>query len=322
MLLYGTGAVEEVAVEAANLELSTHGMKTAKEIYEYLGCNLHHLRKPAKHLITAFATSSIYNLIIIQILTAAIKDLNSAVFGELSKILQGADVESAGVPRMIQELASMLRESPDKERFLNMSTEEASDWLLKVENKCGEKFRDFIVKHGHRAVKEFDVYTKPWAIDPSSLVKSLKVAARSPQTENKAPLLSWEASTTDYRLTSFQRLILKVVVPRARAAVAAREKAKSALVRVIHQFRLVCHQLALRMVSEGRLPSKDLLFFLTYEDIGILIRTRAPELVIKAQRRQKIHAQIDKERYPTLSIGVPKPMKRTKKQTESDFVVR
>ncbi|XP_050043365.1 rifampicin phosphotransferase-like [Dermacentor andersoni] len=322
LMLFGAQGLDKAASAAAELKLSAEGMISAEQLYNYIGCNLHHMREPATLLVKAFAASSMYNLIILQVLATASGELNNEVFSELSKILLGGDVESAGVPRMIQELGSLLRDSPDKERFLNMSTEEASEWLSSAENTCGEKFREFIKKHGHRAVKEFDVYTKPWAMDPSSLVKSLKAAANAPQTGNKKELPPWDACKCAFRLSALQRLILKLVVPRARSAVAARETGKSAMVRVIHQLRLMCHELAHRMLLEGRLPSPELLFFLSYEEIGILLRTRAPELVLKAQRRQKIYEQLDKDKYPTILIGVPKPIEIIRKRVEGDFEIR
>ncbi|KAL3179021.1 hypothetical protein MRX96_038271 [Rhipicephalus microplus] len=120
----------------------------------------------------------------------------------------------------------------------------------------------------------------------------------------------------------FQSFILKLVAPKARAAVEAREATKSATVRVVHQLRLLCHQLSNCMVQEGRLPSHKLLFFLTYEEIGILLGTRSPELVLKAQRRQKIHAKADKNRYPSVFVGIPKPIERLEKSVEGDFEIK
>ncbi|XP_049522312.1 putative phosphoenolpyruvate synthase isoform X1 [Dermacentor silvarum] len=314
--------LEKVASNATNLRLSVDGMTTATQMYNYLGCNLHHLREPTSIQVGAFASSSIYNLIILQVLGTANGELNMQVFSELSKILLGGDVESAEVPRMIQELGSLLRESPDKTHFLNMSVEEASEWLSTAENECGEAFREFIKKHGHRTVKEFDVYTKPWSLDPSSLVKSLKTAASAPETDKRPPSTPWDPSKLPYKLTTLQRLILKLVIPKARGAVAARETAKSAVVRTIHQMRLVCQQLAQRMVREGRLPSADLLFFLTFEEIGLLLNSRAAELVLRAQRRQRIYAEIDKDTYPSVFVGIPKPITRAKKYVKGDFEIK
>ncbi|KAL3235381.1 hypothetical protein MRX96_022414 [Rhipicephalus microplus] len=262
---------DKAAAKAAELKLSDDGMISAEQLYVYIGRSLHHMREPAELLVKAFATSSMYNLIIIQILAAASGELNNEVFSELSKILLGGDVESAGVPRMIQELGQHAKGLPGEGALLKYEHE----GCCKGSPGCGKK-----------------------------------------------ELPAWNASKCAYQLSAFQKLILKLVVPQARSAVAARETGKSAIVRVIHQLRLMCHQLAKRMVNEGRLPSPDLLFFLSYEEIGILIRTRAPELVLKAQRRQKVYEQVDKDKYPTILIGVPKPIEKFRKPVEGDFEIK
>ncbi|XP_049518677.1 putative phosphoenolpyruvate synthase [Dermacentor silvarum] len=321
-MLTVTDGVEETSRKTAQFRLSVDGMTTATQMYDYMKCSLHKLREPAILLMKVSMSCSLFNAVILQILGAAKRGLSNDLWSELSKILLGTEVESADVPQMIQELGRVLRESPDREKFINMTTEEASEWLLKSDNDCGQKFREFIKKHGHRSVKEFDLYTKPWSLDPSSLVKSLKAAARAPQVEQGEPAASRDLSTITDRLSTPRRIMLKLVTPKARGGVAAREVAKSASVRVVHQLRLVCHQLALRMVHEGRLPSSDLLFFLTFEEIGILLRTRNPELVLKAQRRQKIHAQLDKDRYPSIFVGIPKPIERIKRHIEGDFEIK
>ncbi|XP_037509994.2 putative phosphoenolpyruvate synthase [Rhipicephalus sanguineus] len=314
--------VESTSRKTAELRLKVDERATAAQIYDYMGRSLHHLLEPAILLIKVSLSSSFYNAIILHILSAAKGALDAEVFSELSQILRGAEVESATVPRMIQELGRVLRESTDKEKFLNMTTEEACQWLSTVENECGKKYREFIKKHGHRTVKEFDVYIKPWALDPTSLVKSLKAAAAAPVVEQKSSSPPWDTSKVPFKLSTFQRTLLKLVAPKARAAVEAREAAKSSAVRVVHQLRLLCHQLSQRMVQECRLPSPELLFFLTYEEIGVLLRTRSPELVLKAQRRQKIHAEADKCQYASIFVGIPKPIERAKRHVEGDFEIK
>ncbi|XP_075723418.1 rifampicin phosphotransferase [Rhipicephalus microplus] len=318
-----TSGVESASKKTADLHLKIDDTATAAQIYDFMGRALQELREPSILLMKAALSSSFYNVLILRILSTAKGALDNEVFCQLSKILKGTDAESADVPRMIQVLGQVLRESPEKEKFLKMTTEEARHWLSTTESDCGKKYREFIQKHGHRAVKEFDVYTKPWALDPSSLLKSLKAAAAAPEMKQTAPS-RWDASQFPYRLSMFQSFILKLVAPKARAAVEAREATKSATVRVVHQLRLLCHQLSNRMVQEGRLPSHELLFFLTYEEIGILLRTRSPELVLKAQRRQKIHAKADKNRYPSVFVGIPKPVSIlvSKKSVEGDFEIK
>ncbi|XP_037561626.2 uncharacterized protein LOC119440828 [Dermacentor silvarum] len=222
--------VENTSRKTAELHLSVDETSTAAQIHDYMGRSLHHLREPAILLLKVSLSASFYNAIILHILSGARGALDAEVFSELSKMLSGAEAESADVPRMIKELGRVLRESPEKEKFLKMTSEEACQWLSTVENECGKKYREFIKKHGHRAVKEFDVYIKPWSLDPSTLVKSLKAAAASPQVEQKASSASWDASKVPYKLSTFQRALLTLVAPKARAAVEAREAAKVVLV--------------------------------------------------------------------------------------------
>ncbi|CAN7984382.1 unnamed protein product, partial [Ixodes hexagonus] len=309
MLVTTSRRLKRISTASQDLHLSVDGMLSASQMYTYLCNSLHHLAEPSAILVAAFACSSMYNLVIQRILAAANGDLTPEVFSEFSKMLLGGNVESAEVPRSIQELGTLLGESAEKDHFLSLSIEEACEWLLTVENPCGEKFRDFLHKHGHRNVKEFDLYTKPWCMDPSSLVKSLRAAAMAPKSTAQKEANTWDLSKLPYKLTVVQKLLLKMLIPRARVAVASRETSKSALVRTIHKLRTVCMRLADQMVLEGRIPTPDLLYFLSFEEIGILLATRSPSLVLKAQRRLRLYPELNKAKFPSLFVGVPKPVR-------------
>ncbi|KAL1458851.1 hypothetical protein MTO96_043419, partial [Rhipicephalus appendiculatus] len=41
-----------------------------------------------------------------------------------------------------------------------------------------------------------------------------------------------------------------------------------------------------------------------------------------AQRRQKIYEQLDKDKYPTILIGMPKPIEKFRKRVEGDFEIK
>lgn len=75
--------------------------------------------------------------------------------------------------------------------------------------------------------------------------------------------------------------ILKKLVPLSRKAVVRRELTKSIFVKVIHTFRLAYRRLGKLMVLEGYLPSEDLIFFLTHEEIGKLLTHHDTALVQK-----------------------------------------
>ncbi|GBM46380.1 hypothetical protein AVEN_217574-1, partial [Araneus ventricosus] len=55
-----------------------------------------------------------------------------------------------------------------------MTTEEALRWLETTPSTAGEKYRDFLMKHGHRCLREFDIYSFTWREDPQTLVKLLQ----------------------------------------------------------------------------------------------------------------------------------------------------
>lgn len=75
--------------------------------------------------------------------------------------------------------------------------------------------------------------------------------------------------------------LLKKLVPRCRNSVVSREMTKALFVSVIHTFRLAYRRLAKLMVLEGYLPSEDLIFFLTNEEIGQILSHHKTILIQK-----------------------------------------
>lgn len=143
-------------------------------------------------------------------------------------------------------------------------------------------FRLFLEKHGHRCVKEFDVFVEPWCMKPGKLVENLQRAACTPHSRREPipanPDLTHVAGLS---LTRTQTIYLRWLLWRAREAVVRREIAKSACIRVIHKLRLAVNRLADSMVSEGRLPHRELVFFLSFDELRQLIATRNPALVTR-----------------------------------------
>lgn len=78
-----------------------------------------------------------------------------------------------------------------------------------------------------------------------------------------------------------QKLLLRILVPYARQAVVNREIAKSAIIRAVHKVRLAFHHLADLMVDEGRIPEKQLIFFMELDEIYRLIKTRNPTITAR-----------------------------------------
>lgn len=101
---------------------------------------------------------------------------------------------------------------------------------------------------------------------------------------------------------------LKFFVPRSRDAVCAREKTKSLLIRTIHVFRMAYRRLAQILVRDGKIPDENLIFFFTHPEIQELIRSNGAALINKANRRRKLHPDLDALVFPEMSLGIPKPI--------------
>jgi pyruvate,water dikinase len=57
------------------------------------------------------------------------------------------------------------------------------------------------------------------------------------------------------------------------------------------------------MVSEGRLPEKDLLFYLTIQELQKLVNERDSVLVLRAKWRKRLHNKKDKLIFCETVIG-------------------
>ncbi|GFR26957.1 putative phosphoenolpyruvate synthase [Trichonephila clavata] len=100
--------------------------------------------------------------------------------------------------------------------------------------------------------------------------------------------------------------LLKLILPWSREAVRQREQTKSLVIKTVDWLRQTCNRLGKLMVECGRLPDKELIFFLTLDEIKEVIETRRPGLVSKAMRRSRLHSKLDKLQFPEIILGIPK----------------
>ncbi|KFM60877.1 putative phosphoenolpyruvate synthase, partial [Stegodyphus mimosarum] len=149
--------------------------KTSRDLFYHLLKKCSDLTSvSASHLITSQA-SSVWNMLIFSILGKAKGGFDDEVYNNASCLLStGSDVESADVPSAIQSLAFHISKAVNIEEFRGMSTEDALSWLQETNSSAGIKFREFLMKHGHRCIKEFDLYSIPWGSHPKPLVKLLQ----------------------------------------------------------------------------------------------------------------------------------------------------
>ncbi|GBM69474.1 hypothetical protein AVEN_219549-1, partial [Araneus ventricosus] len=102
--------------------------------------------------------------------------IDTDVYSDFATLLASAsNVESANVPQAMQEVALQIVKDIGSEKFSSMSVEEAEEWLLSTHSTAGHQFRQFLQRHGHRCLKEFDIRSVTWGSDPKILIKLLQV---------------------------------------------------------------------------------------------------------------------------------------------------
>ena len=84
-------------------------------------------------------------------------------------------VESAGVPKGLQNVADQIKKFPDfEEKFCQSSVEEAEHWL-----RSNLDLQDFLSNFGHRCLKEFELMSRPWGDLLSPVVRTLQAMLNS-----------------------------------------------------------------------------------------------------------------------------------------------
>ncbi|CAN7942875.1 unnamed protein product, partial [Ixodes pacificus] len=217
-------------------------------------------------------------------------------FGNLVSTCE--DVVSAEVPSALQKMAVEISKSPEQAKFKEMNAEDALEWLRNDTSVIGSLFREFLGRHGHRCINEFDVYSKTWSMDPSPVVKNLQVRFTK---QNNGQYNIYILSL----LSNACRQLMRWLLQKCRKGVGLREHSKNLMVKMTDAFRAALRHLASQMVAEGRLPEADLLFFLTLPEIDQLLTTRSPKLVAKAVRRHRLHPELKKRVFPELFKGIP-----------------
>ncbi|KAF8792175.1 putative phosphoenolpyruvate synthase like protein [Argiope bruennichi] len=270
--------------------LSSIKYNNSEELFHHLLFNFSDLTLAMGSHIILSETSSLLNMVIFGILQKAVGEINTDVYSDFSKLLVSSDVESADVP------AAM---------------EEALAWLKASTTTAGAKYQEFLKKHGHRCLREFDVYSLAWESDQQPLVRLLQnlvgnVAKEKPKKkqEDFEKLISQLKVPINY----VSKLLLKMILSLSRKAVQNRECSKSILMRVVNEWRKECRTLAKMMVLEGRIPEEDILFFMTLEEVKELLETRSPRIISKANHRRRRQPIIDRYIFPEIGKGFPKPV--------------
>ncbi|XP_055937941.1 prodigiosin synthesizing transferase PigC-like [Argiope bruennichi] len=303
--------LEKVKEKTFNYKLDFLKKETAKETFAAMLSACSDFDDALEKHIDASTSSSDWNMIMFNILCEAKGSFDIDVYSDFARLLAtSSDVESANVPQAMQEVATQIVKDIGKEKFSSMSVKEATEWLQTTSASSGYMFRQFLNRHGHRCLKEFDVRSITWEMDPKLLVQLLQsmTGMTKEDSNNKEESIDNIFSQLNVPLNFMSRWMLKFVVPNCRRGVRARETTKSLSVKSFDHWRKGVRRLGKQMVSEGRLPEEELIFFMTLDEINDLLNTRSPIIISRASHRRKIFPTLENYKFPEIMKGIPKPI--------------
>lgn len=315
LLRRGNGKTKEWEKRMENYILGK-GCSTAEELYEDINLNMSDLFQVWRWTLVNSAYSGSMSTALISTITRGSTVWTSEHYGDVALLLsQCQNVYSAEVPSAMQNLAQQICRDELKEKFLSSSDQECFELLTSPNFPELKKNTEmFMHRHGHRCVREAEMRELSWHLDPSKLTSAIKTVLRgiAHQKVNREIKSAKELiSQLKTPLPWITRKILEFLVPKSWSAVAKREWGKSLAIKMNDHFKTAYWKLAALMVREGRLPDKDLLFFLTHYEIGVLLKTRSARLVMKAQRRRKVLPKQMDLRFSKINFGHPKPIEVT-----------
>ncbi|GFR12159.1 putative phosphoenolpyruvate synthase, partial [Trichonephila clavata] len=273
------------------------------------------------HMVCSESTS-LWNGVIFSILQNAIGEVNADVYSDFARLITTpSGVESADAPSAIESLAYYIYKEVKPEDFKSMTPDDALQWLETSPSKAGRKYREFLQKHGHRSLREFDVRSLSWESDRKTLIQflqniigSVKSDRKGKEDDNFQKLVAGLKAPLSFK----DKLLLRIVLPFSRRGVEDREKSKNVLIKALNEWRKGYRKLAKMMVSEGRIPDEDILFFMNLVEIQELLKTRSPKIISKANHRRRRYPVLNKYIFPELAKGYPKPVNINPKIEISD----
>ncbi|XP_055939046.1 uncharacterized protein LOC129968808 [Argiope bruennichi] len=301
--------MDKLRKKIESYHLDFMNQKTAKDTFRALLHSCSDLDDAAVKHMECTDSSSNWNMEMFNILWKAKGSFDTDVYSDFATLLAtSSNVESANVPHAMQEVADQITKDIGHEKFKSMSVEEAENWLQTTNMKSGKLFHQFLKRHGHRCLQEFDIHSITWRMNPQLLVRMLQsLVGTSKESDKKEKNLDEVFSELHVPLSFMAKLLLRFVLPMCRRGVRARENSKSITIKAFDHWRQGYRRLGKLMVSEGRLPDEDLLFFLTLDEIQELLNTRSPTLISKANQRRKVFPKLHKLRFPEITKGLPKP---------------
>ncbi|CAI4223268.1 unnamed protein product [Auanema sp. JU1783] len=228
-----------------------------------------------------------------------------------------SNVISADIPFSFKKIAVGVHQDGLSEEFLKLDEEEAIELIKTKGVKSKAELDDFVELHGHRGVGELYISKRSWGDELSTIVPNLKSIIISNDFNIEAKVSKPIDELIDSLMckpAGFRRTLMKYMVKQTHKGVINREAAKTCLVRGVYYMRKTTRLIAKKLTEEGYLPDEDLFYYLHYQEIEELLRTRSAKIISRAHRRRKVYPILKEWKFEHVSHGIPQPIEQADKR--------
>lgn len=297
--------------------------ENTEDCYKLISENLHILNKAySLHYVTSSQSGGLYSAILNifsggKLPTIEHQKKANALFSDIPNI------ESAEVIKLLDKISLIIKDNPLAQKlFVDVSLEESLNYLeTTAPTKTRKAWSEFIKRHGHRGVREAEMFEKEWALNPMPIVGSIRV--KTALLINGGSINGKKYFTVDKRiegLSFLKKMIVKQILPKARKAVARREQTKAWSIGIQNNFKQAYRHLAKQLVNNGLLDDEEQIFFLEHREIGKLIKSsRTNYWKSICNSRRDIYLEMQKLSFDDLYFGIPVPQEETKNEQHGDL---
>lgn len=194
----------------------------------------------------------------------------------ISGLLAGTNnITSAEQGYRIYEIArSVLEDSEIKDYFTSENFDPLKWKNLDKNSDFMKKMEKFLEDFGHRAVYEGEFANPRWNEDQSYILDRIRELIIDGDIQNPQERAIETRKKAEEKLRKkifFFRPLIKYLIKKARIGSYFREEAKSSMIVLLEPFRMICFNIAERMVNEGNLNNINDLFQLSIADLTAYI---------------------------------------------------
>jgi phosphohistidine swiveling domain-containing protein len=235
--------------------------------------------------------SGFANSLLTNILERSNPDLevNDSLLSHLLSRVEG--VESAQAVADLDNICDELFQSAANKDFVRSSDVKAVlKWLISSEDKAADMYRAFMLRHGHRCIREAEFRSRGWEEEPEQIISNLREMLKIKENgmiRKDLPPFPLESFLSGVPKGSARNSVAWAL-KKSRSAVREREMSKSHSIRIQYLFKKEIRRIASVMYEAGIIPDDDLIYFFTKEELKGLFKDDPQALIKKAEIRCRL----------------------------------